>query len=138
VPRQRKPRVAQTFNIQRAASLRSNLPASKLQGNTALAMPAHDYEPEPEPIEIIIPMAQRCTLIELDDSTSAPEKCRWPVGDPGQPDFFFCGGKATSGLPYCVCHSRIAYTPVADRRRAKRPVAPGYRDAEPRFATAVA
>jgi GcrA cell cycle regulator len=33
------------------------------------------------------------------------------------PEFFFCGGKALSGLPYCAHHSRIAYQPAADRRR---------------------
>jgi GcrA cell cycle regulator len=43
--------------------------------------------------------------------------CHWPVGDPSSPDFFFCGGKALAGLPYCAHHSRVAYQPAADRRR---------------------
>jgi GcrA cell cycle regulator len=91
-----------------------------VRGNTALAMhPANAYdfdlEPEPEPIENIIPIGQRCSILELAD-----DKCHWPIGDPGQSDFFFCGGKSVMGLPYCGYHARIAYQPVADRRRERR------------------
>ena len=89
-------------------------PRPMMRGNTALAaQPAYDYEPEPEPepIENIIPIGQRCTLLELDH-----EKCHWPIGDPGQPDFFFCGGKTNAGTPYCGYHARVAYQPPAARR----------------------
>ena len=111
VPRQRKPR---------AASSMFRAPRTMMRGATALAMqPAYDYdpEPEPEPIENIIPIGQRCTLVELTD-----DKCRWPIGDPGHADFFFCGGKTTPGVVYCGYHARIAYQPAADRRRDKRPM----------------
>ena len=104
MPRQRKPRAPSMFRA----------PRPMMRGNTALAhMPAYDYEPdsEPEPIENIIPIGQRCTLLELDQ-----EKCHWPIGDPGQPDFFFCGGKTTTGTPYCGYHGRVAYQPPAARR----------------------
>jgi hypothetical protein len=37
------------------------------------------------------------------------QTCRWPIGDPGAEDFFFCGGETAAGLPYCVFHARIAY-----------------------------
>jgi len=104
VPRQRKPRAPSMFRA----------PRPMMRGNTALAhMPAYDYDPDPEPelIENIIPIGQRCTLLELDQ-----EKCHWPIGDPGQPEFFFCGGKTPSGNPYCGYHARIAYQPPAARR----------------------
>ena len=91
-----------------------------MRGNTALARHV-DYDleldAEPEPIENIIPIGQRCSLLELTDA-----KCRWPIGDPGTPEFFFCGGKPAAELPYCVYHSRIAYQPVTDRRRDRRPM----------------
>ena len=45
---------------------------------------------------------------------------RWPIGDPGSADFFFCGGQTVSGLPYCAYHSRVAYQP-ANQRRDRRP-----------------
>ena len=49
--------------------------------------------------------------LELND-----EKCHWPIGDPGQPDFFFCGGKTNAGTPYCGYHGRVAYQPPQARR----------------------
>jgi GcrA cell cycle regulator len=108
-PRQRKARSANHM-------LRIARPA--IRGNTALA---HAYEieveAEPELIDNIIPIGQRRTILELTDQT-----CRWPVGDPGGGEFFFCGGNAASGVPYCSYHSRVAYQPVSDRRRDKRPM----------------
>ncbi len=59
---------------------------------------------------------QRRTLNELTSET-----CHWPIGDPQMPDFFFCGGRALDGLPYCAHHSRIAYAPQVERRRQLRP-----------------
>src|SRR5712664_531877 len=62
MPRPRKPRPAtQLFRAPQRPMMR---------GNTALAaMPSYDYdsEPEPEVIENIIPLGQRCTLLQLND-----------------------------------------------------------------------
>jgi GcrA cell cycle regulator len=89
----------------------------RVRGNTALAHAyEYDIEPEPELIENIIPIGQRRTLLELTEQT-----CRWPIGDPGSSEFFFCGGNTIGGLPYCGYHARVAYQPVADRRRDRRP-----------------
>jgi GcrA cell cycle regulator len=90
---------------------------ASIRGNTALAHAYEvDAEAEPELIENIIPIGQRRTILELTEQT-----CRWPVGDPGSADFFFCGGNTLGGLPYCAYHSRVAYQPASDRRRDKRP-----------------
>ncbi len=35
---------------------------------------------------------------------------------PARADFFFCGGHALAGLPYCSYHSRVAYQPPNLRR----------------------
>jgi GcrA cell cycle regulator len=104
VPRPRKVRPAQHI-------MRVSRPVSR--GNTALAH-AFEVELEADPIAIdnVVPMSQRLSLLELSEAT-----CHWPVGDPSSPEFFFCGGKALNGLPYCAHHSRIAYQPAADRRR---------------------
>jgi GcrA cell cycle regulator len=37
-----------------------------------------------------------------------PEACRWPCGDPGHPDFHFCGNPVTR-RPYCERHRGMAY-----------------------------
>jgi GcrA cell cycle regulator len=83
-----------------------------MRGNTALAR-AYELEAEAEPelIDNVIPLGQRRTLLELTEET-----CRWPIGDPGSADFFFCGGQSITSLPYCAYHSRVAYQPANVRR----------------------
>jgi GcrA cell cycle regulator len=105
--RPRKPRsAAHMLRVSRAS----------MRGNTALAHAYDlDMEPEPAPVDNVIPMGQRRSLLELTEET-----CRWPIGDPGTADFFFCGGSAVTSLPYCAYHSRIAYQP-ANVRRDRRP-----------------
>lgn len=36
-------------------------------------------------------------------------KCLWPIGDPGDKDFHFCGAPALHGKPYCAEHCARAY-----------------------------
>jgi len=107
-PRPRKPRA-------HSHMLRVSRPS--MRGNTALAH-AYEFDVEPEPalLDNVIPLGQRRTLLELTEET-----CRWPIGDPAQPDFFFCGGQAITGLPYCAYHSRVAYQPP-HMRRDRRPL----------------
>lgn len=35
--------------------------------------------------------------------------CLWPIGDPNDPDFHFCGATAQPGKPYCTEHAQRAY-----------------------------
>ncbi len=37
-----------------------------------------------------------------------PKSCRWPVGDPGTPGFYFCGEDAPK-QPYCTYHASVAF-----------------------------
>ena len=43
-------------------------------------------------------------LTELDNHT-----CRWPIGDPRDDNFCFCGKAVRSGQTYCEEHANIAY-----------------------------
>jgi GcrA cell cycle regulator len=43
--------------------------------------------------------------------------CKWPIGDPGDPDFGFCGSKCDAGAVYCKEHAAIAYTQPQNQRR---------------------
>jgi len=93
----------------------------RTSGNTALKpdveiSPDVDVEPEPQPIrEVDIPPGERASILTLNEHT-----CRWPIGDPGAEDFYFCGRNPKSGMPYCEHHARIAYQPLQDRRRQRR------------------
>jgi GcrA cell cycle regulator len=37
------------------------------------------------------------------------QECAWPIGDPGDPDFRFCGEQSVPGKPYCETHCGQAY-----------------------------
>lgn len=62
--------------------------------------------------DIDIPQAQRvASVLDL-----THEHCRWPVGDPGTPNFFFCGARPIEGLSYCGAHCRVAYRQPGERQ----------------------
>jgi len=90
-------------------------------GNVALkadsgALPQARPKPERAPVaELVIPKAERKTIMQLTERT-----CKWPIGDPGDEEFYFCGRRSESGMPYCDYHARIAYQPLAERRRERR------------------
>ena len=35
--------------------------------------------------------------------------CRWPLGDPREENFSFCGSGSLAGFPYCEDHAKVAY-----------------------------
>jgi len=53
-------------------------------------------------IDAHIPIGQRKNLMGLTDTT-----CKWPVGDPATPDFFFCGATTDTHV-YCPYHWSVA------------------------------
>jgi GcrA cell cycle regulator len=62
--------------------------------------------------------------IRLDDGTFVTPltlgepMCRWPIGDPTENAFHFCGHKRKPGSPYCDAHAHAAYQPARRRQRA--------------------
>jgi GcrA cell cycle regulator len=72
-----------------------------------------DNEPYVPPAEeVVIPLNERRYIQTLTETC-----CRWPIGDPQQPDFHFCGKSKVPGLPYCEVHARRAFQPPQARRR---------------------
>src|SRR5215211_5287429 len=105
----------------RKASRAPSAPTSVPQPSTPNPVPV---APTPISIEsaplatfddVVVPISERVTIMELRESM-----CRWPMGDPTKPEFRFCGARSVTGLPYCTHHARIAYQPVADRKRDRR------------------
>ncbi|MGN6549086.1 MAG: GcrA family cell cycle regulator [Pararhizobium sp.] len=67
------------------------------------------------PVEnVVVPISRRLVLTELTERT-----CKWPIGDPLQEDFHFCGNDSGESTPYCTYHARLAFQPSAERRRAR-------------------
>jgi len=60
-----------------------------------------------------------CGLLDLSAAT-----CRWPVGDPGEADFAFCGAAPFKRYPYCVGHCLIAYRPASGESELRREAEP--------------
>lgn len=50
------------------------------------------------------------SLTDLDNHT-----CRWPLGDPKDDNFHFCGKKIRIGQTYCEEHSAMAYVKPAKK-----------------------
>lgn len=67
------------------------------------------------PVEnVVVPISRRLVLTELTERT-----CKWPIGDPLQEDFHFCGNDSGESTPYCTYHARLAFQPSAERRRMR-------------------
>ncbi|MEW6631466.1 MAG: GcrA family cell cycle regulator, partial [Pseudomonadota bacterium] len=103
-------------SVARAASATRHVTATI--GATALQV---QFDAEPvarhyiRPVEnVVVPISRHLQLVELTERT-----CKWPNGDPLSEDFNFCGNDAAETGPYCKYHSRVAFQPAAERRRAK-------------------
>jgi GcrA cell cycle regulator len=59
--------------------------------------------------------ARRISLLELTERT-----CKWPIGDPTDEDFAFCGLACVPGKPYCQHHVSVAFQPMSSRRDRAR------------------
>ncbi len=46
--------------------------------------------------------------------------CKWPIGHPGDKDFYFCGKVVIPGKPYCGEHCVIAYRRKDSSQKIKK------------------
>ncbi|GMG81744.1 hypothetical protein LNKW23_09570 [Paralimibaculum aggregatum] len=60
-------------------------------------------------------MARKLDLLELTERT-----CKWPIGDPAEDGFHFCGLPAVAGKPCCKHHVAVAFQPMSTRRDRSR------------------
>jgi GcrA cell cycle regulator len=54
--------------------------------------------------------SETCFGAKKDMKDLKPNECLWPIGDPRDDDFGFCGAKISHGS-YCAEHASIAYQP---------------------------
>ena len=77
-----------------------------------------------------MPANRNSKIIELTTSVSEPMNpisfagikdglCRWPLGEPEELDFKFCGRSSNDGVIYCDEHHSLAYQPLSQTRQKR-------------------
>ncbi len=75
-------------------------------------------EISPEALASVREVEKRALRLSLMDLTE--RTCKWPIGDPATPDFWFCGLPVQQGKPYCEAHVGVAFQPMSSRRDRRR------------------
>ncbi len=55
--------------------------------------------------------------------------CRWPIGDPKDAAFHFCGEPKLAERSYCEAHWQMAFQPSRSRETGRTAIAPFLRAA---------
>ncbi len=63
----------------------------------------------PKPVKKKIKKEGNVSLLDLKLNS-----CRWPIGEPKDADFHFCGKDTVTGKPYCSEHCKLAYTSLKE------------------------
>lgn len=92
---------------------RSNLPQRVRTPTADPIFKPDGVDGAPAPDDLAIPVEQRKTLLQL-----TSKDCRFPVGDPKEASFFFCGGSAVPDEPYCAHHARVCFNGRRHRKMA--------------------
>jgi GcrA cell cycle regulator len=80
-------------------------------GRPAGTMPAAVEE-----FALVLPNGEFVTTGTLNSHT-----CRWPIGDPTESGFHYCGQQPISSGPYCDPHDRRGSQPVRSRASHRPP-----------------
>jgi GcrA cell cycle regulator len=68
--------------------------------------------PQTSPVRYVEEAPGMATVLTL-----GAHMCKWPIGDPSQDSFTFCGRRSSEG-PYCHEHSQVAYQPAQTKKKA--------------------
>lgn len=93
----------------RATKKATPAPKEKVTQTSSILPPEPVFEVEPI-VEPVLPKKKKHKGVQLVDLK--PNSCRWPEGDPKDPDFCFCGQECVPGKIYCEEHCAIAYSGV--------------------------
>ncbi|MDZ4761938.1 MAG: GcrA family cell cycle regulator [Alphaproteobacteria bacterium] len=114
-PVKRSPRLAQPkpHHLPRQASpARNGATGLAVRQSVSIApLPLPDANIEP----LLLPNGDMVTVMTVKDSM-----CKWPIGDPADSTFGFCGRGSCHGSPYCADHARVAFQPAKKRERRAR------------------
>ena len=65
---------------------------------------------------------KKIEALHIDVNSLVPNMsgCKWPIGHPGDKDFYFCGKEVIPGKPYCGEHCVIAYRRKDSNQKIKK------------------
>lgn len=89
------------------------LHSGSFRGSSELARkqsPLRDAAPKRRNVPKAMPPLEDAPDIRLGIGELTPTVCCWPIGDPKQPDFQFCGRHRASHKPYCPHHQALAFS----------------------------
>jgi GcrA cell cycle regulator len=102
----KKPQAAGAPKAARPVAARPAAPRQKPPVVARVAAPKAQMpgpEIEEAPVVTVVDTIVGIPLLDLTDKT-----CRWPIGDPQQPGFAFCGAWPDKTSPYCAMHHHRA------------------------------
>lgn len=104
-----------TAEIAKALGMSKNSIIGKVHRLELPARPS-PIKVETKPVKKVAPKkVGMVRLIDLKINT-----CRWPIGDPKDEDFHFCGEQTVTGKPYCLAHCQEAYLNMAPEEEKKK------------------
>ncbi len=107
------PRVS-TVRIRTKERVQPSIPSMPGSRARLITSDMDTIKEEITPPRPILTPEERASTLHLTEHT-----CKWPIGDPGTPDFHFCGARSKAGSPYCTMHAQQAYQPLMRKRKAK-------------------
>lgn len=102
-PRPAKPAAAKAAPAPAKPAAAAAAPARELKPAAPVAAPAEAKR---------LPNGEYATVLTLREGM-----CKWPIGDPGDTEFRFCGRHSGVGTAYCEAHAQLAYQPQNKRKR---------------------
>jgi len=104
-PRAAKPAMAKAAQAEAkpAAAASAASPAREIQPRAPMTAPAEAKR---------MPNGEYATVLTLREGM-----CKWPIGDPSDNEFRFCGRRSGLGTAYCDAHAQLAYQPQNKRKR---------------------
>ena len=78
-------------------------------------LPARRSLPGPTVSASELPALKRADGNFVTTLTLNSRTCKWPIGDPTDQNFHYCGRRPQSGRPYCDAHELRSYQPLRSR-----------------------
>ena len=98
-----------------AAESTSRRSAAHPAGGAESLLPTRWSPPAPALSAAELPALKRADGNFVTTLTLNSRTCKWPIGDPTDQDFHYCGRRPESGRPYCDAHELRSYQPLRSR-----------------------